>query len=111
MDKKIIIEKKKNVYKNSLYAYGVLTLVYLIEKYQEKEHYEECKIILDVIIEQSEKLGIILPKSYSNEFDEKLVHNLLNELEQKGFDTIFYLEALHYYSKNIENEIKLCYVQ
>lgn len=59
--------QRYKIYEDGIYAYGFLTLCYLIQGCAYLEFYEECALIKKVLDDTSEKLSLELPTVYSEE--------------------------------------------
>ena len=52
---------------NNLFEYGFCTLLYVIEEHEKNGNYEECQIILNVILRNCKKLDMEVPTRYGSE--------------------------------------------
>lgn len=99
----IMKEKKTKIYRSMCFKYGVITLCYLIEQYSEEENYEECQIILDAILQLSDKFNMKLPTKFDKNAFKWLKYELASINPNSDVD--FYIETTPYYANKIKKEI------
>ena len=57
----------KEVIENQLWAFGFLPLLSVLEILEREEDFETCNLILQVLDEHSQRLGIEIPTKYSDD--------------------------------------------
>jgi hypothetical protein len=80
------MKRKIEIYERACFTYGVMTLCYLIDQYEQEDNFEECDLILKAI-NNIQALGVKLPTKYT----EASV-NWLNRNMQKTCKDFFGLE-------------------
>ena len=58
---------KKSILESQFMYYGFLPFVYLIREFEQEERYEDCKLIVEIIKDKSEKFDVHLPTKYDKE--------------------------------------------
>jgi hypothetical protein len=97
----------RQIIEKSIFVYGFLPLLTVLEIYEEEEEYERCAVILDVIREHSKKFNIDIPTKYGKEAIDKLKeycesYNVSGEVALTNNAT-YALEIIHKIETETEN--------
>lgn len=82
--------------------YGILSVLFVLYYYEEREEFEECQKIIDAIKEQEQRLEITLFTTITPEVINEVVENYKN-FNLTGENAV---ENSIYYSSLILNEIE-----
>lgn len=93
----------RKYYRRCLFSYGILSILFVLEKLIDMEKYEECKKIIDVIEEQEGLLKIKLPRKRS----ELKVKDVIYIYKKMGLTGGNHYENSKHYSEIMINEMGL----
>lgn len=62
-------------YESLIFKLGILSILFVLEYYQENENYEECKLIIDAINKIEVEKGIRLPRRIDEETKLIVIHS------------------------------------
>lgn len=62
-------------YQQLIFCYGILTVLFILKYYQEKEDYEECQKIIDTLDGIELRYGIRLPRRIDEETKLIVLHS------------------------------------
>jgi len=62
-------------YQSLIFSYGILTVLFVLEHYQEIENYEECKKIIDTLDNIETRYGMRLPRRIDEETKLIVLHS------------------------------------
>jgi hypothetical protein len=88
-------------YRKYMFKYGILSILFVLEHFEENENFEECKNIIDTIKKEEERLGIKLFTNITQESIE-IVKVAYRKFSMTGLNVI---ENSKYYSLEIIEEI------
>lgn len=101
---KDITTRKIELYKESLFSHGIISLCYILSEYEKEEDYEECKILLEVIEGIKKKYDINIPSLY-NEVSLKWSKSEMSKLIGKDVSDSFE-NMIPVYAGEIRDKIK-----
>ena len=88
-------------YRKYMFMYGILSVLFVLEFFEQNENYEECQKIINSIIEQEKILGETLFTTINTETIKEVVESY-KKFNLTGENAI---ENSKYYSELIINEI------
>ena len=88
-------------YRKYMFMYGILSVLFVLEFFEQNENYEECQKIIDAIKEQEKILGETLFTTINTETIKEVVESY-KKFNLTGENAI---ENSKYYSELIINEI------
>ena len=88
-------------YRKYMFMYGILSVLFVLEFFEQNENYEECQKIIDAIKEQEKALGETLFTTINTETIKEVVESY-KKFNLTGENAI---ENSKYYSELIINEI------
>lgn len=97
------METTSTTYRKYMFKYGILTIIYVLEKMVDREEYEECQKIMEAIAEQEKRLSVELPRNASRESIDKLIE----VYQQYGVSGSHVVENSKYYSGIVLNELDI----
>lgn len=86
--------ERKEIYRKALFRYGIIPITLILQEYEEKEDFEECKMILDVINETN--LG--LPTKYN----EETLMEVKKEFQKFGLKGDIFIHNVPFYVQEIK---------
>lgn len=90
-------------YQSLIFQFGILTILFVLEYYQEQEDYEECKTIIDTLDKIEKDMGIKLPRRIDEE-TKMIVVNSYKKFNLTGINAIH--NSKHYANLIISGELK-----
>ena len=88
-------------YRKYMFMYGILSVLFVLEFFEQNENYEECQKIIDAIKEQEKALDTTLFSTITTETIKEVVESY-KKFNLTGKNAI---ENSKYYSELIINEI------
>jgi hypothetical protein len=89
-------------YRKYIFMYGILTIIFVLERLEKLEEYEECQKIIDAIREQENRLDIKLFTKFSKECLTEVIETY-KKFNLTGENVI---ENSNYYADLIMQELK-----
>lgn len=90
-------------YEQLIFQFGILSILFVLEHYQEVENYEECKQIIDTLDRIESKRGIKLPIKIDEETEAIVIHSY-KKFNLTGINAVS--NSMHYADLIINGEIK-----
>lgn len=96
-------EDKRVVYNNALYRYGFLCLLYLMQNAEEREKYEDARIVLGVIKHHNDKYDMKLPEQMNSES----IADYIQGFWELGYAGTTAIKNMPSYVQSVEEEIMM----
>jgi hypothetical protein len=93
--------EKYKYYRHAMFMYGILSILYVLQYFEEQENYEECKAIIDTIKGEEERLGCKL----FTVINKKTVQDVIDVYKKFNLTGKNVIENSQYYSDIIIKEI------
>ena len=86
-----------NSYGNYFYAFGMLTVLYLLEYFENEENYEECDKIVKAIREQEKRLDT----SFYTKITKDCIIEVMDAYNRNGLNPNNAIEMAKFYKNEI----------
>ena len=97
---------KRQHYHTAIFKYGVIPVLFLLQKYEQQERYEQCAIIRDAIADQNEWINAKLPATLNGLDVEEFVKDAFAGF---GLTGIGFWDRLPFYISEIERDVAACW--
>lgn len=89
-------------YKQQMFLYGLLTLLYVLQHFETQEDYEECKTIMDAIREQEKRLDT----TFFTKITDDAIAEVISVYQKHGMTGENAVENSKFYASRVLMEIK-----
>lgn len=95
-------EDKTQKYRKALFAYGFLTLLYLLNEFEQEENFEECEAILTVLTWCNSKFNTEIPTKGGKE----AIAYFRKEMKERGLKGDTIISNIPFYAKEVKSDIE-----